>query len=274
MPRHLTSSLVAAPLLAVAAAAASLAPQPAAAKVYGGADRDVPLARFQDPLCPGIVGVAEDSALNMVGLIRKDAAGFGLTLADPETCEPNMIVMVIDDPKGYLDRLRKQKPYLFDFLGKAELARLFDGPGPAYTWTRAFVRTRDGLPVRPSQSLTELPQTTMEAAHSLIYVATRRDIVTSMVLIDRKAVQGLTVGQIAAYATLRGLSDDEADKLEAPGPTIRSLFDAGAGDKPAGLTDADRIFLQTLYSTMPNVPASITLAMADQRIAEAARGKE
>lgn len=263
MPRNLTAPL----LTAIASVAMLLAPSSAAARVYSGADRDVPLARFQDPLCPGIVGVQRDQAEGMVGLIRQDAVELGLRLADPETCEPNLLVAVIDNPGAYLDGLRKRKGYLFDWLGKAERDQLFDSPGPAHTWVRVSTRSRDGITVYPSQTLTDLPFTTMEAAHSLIYVPVRRDIISSMVLIDKRAVQGLSVGQVAAYATMRGLSGYQADRLETPRDTILGLF--GEGPKPAGLTRSDRIFLRTLYSTLPNNPAAITLALADARIAEA-----
>lgn len=259
MVRKLTASIL------LIAAAAALAPAGAGAKVYSGADRDVPLARFQDPLCPGIAGVAQAQAEAMVGLIRQNAAEFGLRLADPQTCEANLLVAVMDDPRAYLDSLRKRKSWLFDWLGKAEREALFETPGPAHTWTRVFTRSRDGQPVYPSQSLTDLPLTQMEAAHSLIYVPVRRDIISAMVLIDKKAVQGLSVAQVADYATMRGLSGDQAERLAAPGESILDLF--GEGAKPAGLTRSDKLFLQTLYSTMPNVPASITLSLADTRIA-------
>ena len=265
-PRQ-TLSFLAAPLLA----AALLAPAPAAARVYSGADRDLPLARFEDPLCPGIVGVEQASAEAMVGLIRQNAAELGLRLADPQTCDPNLLIAVIDDPGAYLGGLRARRGYLFDWLGKAERQALFDTPGPAHTWTRVLMRSRDGLPVYPSQSLTELPQTQMEAAHSLIYVPVRRDIVSAMVLIDKHAVQGMSVAQVADYATMRGLSGDQAEQLEAPGETILGLF--AAKGRPAGLTRSDRIFLETLYSTMPNNPAAITLSLADARIA-AGKGAE
>lgn len=267
MSRCLTFPLLFASLLAVATTVASLASSPAAARAYSGADREVPLARFQDPLCPGIVGVAQDSAEGMVELIRRNAAELGLRLAEPQSCEPNLLVLVIDDPRGYLAGLRERKPYLFEHLGAAERQALFDAPGPAHTWTRVFVRTRDGMEVYQSENLTEPTQMWVEAAHSLIYVPTRRDIVSSMVLIDKKAVQGMSVAQIADYATMRGLSGSQAERLGAPRETILDLFEATAGAKPAGLTRSDRIFLQTLYSTMPNNPAAITLSMADARIA-------
>ena len=269
MPRLLTLSLLTAS--ALAAAAALFTSQSAAAKTYGGADRDVPLARFQGLLCPGVVGVAQDPAEGMVGMIRQTASELGVQLDDPETCKPNFIVMVIDDPQGYLNSLRARKPYLFEHLDKAENQALFETPGPAHTWTRVFVRTRDGMEVYQSENLTDPTQTWVEAAHSLIYVPTRRDIVSAMVLIDKKAVQGMTVAQLAGYAAMRGLSGDAADRLDTPRSTILSLFDASEGARPTGLTPSDKIFLKTLYSTMPNIPAAVTLSLADTRIA---RGQE
>ena len=262
MPRRLTASLIA------IAATALLAPAAVAAKVYSGADRDVPLARFQDPLCPGVAGVEQAQAEAMVGLIRQNATELGLRLADPQTCEANMLVAVIDNPRGYLDDLRKRKSYLFNWLGNAEREALFDTPGPAHTWTRVVMRSRDGQPVYASEDLTDPPWTQVMAAHSLIYVPIRRDILSSMVLIDKKAVQGLSVAQVADYATMRGLSGSQAERLDAPGESILGLFSEGT--KPAGLTRSDKIFLKTLYSTMANNPAAITLALADTRIA----GKE
>jgi len=178
----------------------------------------------------------------------------------------NLLVAVIDDPHGYVESLHQRRPYLFEELGQGERKALFDSPGPVHTWTRMQVKSLGGIPVEERRNLTDLPQAAVMSAHSLIYVPVRRDITSVMILIDRKAVQGMTVAQLAAYATMRGLSGDQAEQLEAPGETILSLFDAAA--KPAELSRSDRIFLKTLYSSMPNNPAAVTLSMADAKIAE------
>lgn len=256
-----------------AAAAALLIPGSASAQVFGGADRDVPLARFQDPLCPGIVGVQLEQAQEMVSLIRAKAHMLGLSLADSDNCDPNAIIAVVEDPRGFANKLRKDRPYLFADMNGVERQALFDAPGPARTWTRVLVRTRDGLPVYHTLDLTDVPHVAMEGAQSLITVPTRRDILASLVLIDRKAVQGMSVRQVADYATLRALSGNAADQLAMPHASILDLF-ADAGDKPAGLTPSDWIFLRTLYSTTANVPASVTLSLAGNRIADAARRKQ
>jgi hypothetical protein len=257
-----------APLLAAAALAM---PNPAAAQVYGGVDRDMPLARFQDPLCPGIVGLALGSAQDMVSLIRENATSLGLSLAESETCEPNLIVAVLDDPKGYANQLKARRPYLFKDLGREEKEAFFDAAGPARSWARILTRTRDGLAIYESNGLTSPEQATLMAAHSRVFVPTRRDVVFAIVLLDKKAVQGLTVTQVADYATMRGLGGTAAERLGGPRDSVLNLFDSGADARPKGLTRSDQIFLQTLYSTMPNNPAAVTLAMAERKIAEASR---
>jgi len=255
-----------APLLA--AVAALLVPAAAAGQVYGGADRDMPLARFEDPLCPGIIGVALNSAQDMVSLIRQNASELGLPLADGESCEPNLIVAVLEDPRAYANKLKADRPYLFTDLSREQRQAFFEAVGPTRSWNWVLTRTRDGLPIYRADGLTDPARTSMMAAHSRIYVPTRRDIARAIVLLDRKAVQGMTVAQIADYATMRGLSGDAAERLSMPRDSILNLFEAGSSTRPTGLTRSDHILLQTLYSTLPNNPAAITLAMADRRIAE------
>jgi hypothetical protein len=254
-----------APLLA--AAAATLVPGPAAAQVFGGADRDVPLARFQDALCPGVVGIKLEQAQEIVGLIRQNAAMLGLRMADPNTCDPNVIVAVMADPDAFLHGLMKRRPYLLQELDASQRERLLKGSRPVRNWARIEVRTRDGMMVPRRENLEQPPQMREQMAHSKIYRATRRDIISAMVLIEPSAARGLSVTQLADYATMRALSDDAGERIGAPRATILRLFDAGA-DKPAALTDSDWIFLRTLYSTQPNDPAATTLAMAGDRIAK------
>jgi hypothetical protein len=264
MSRRLLASFA----LAAAALAAAIAPASVAARVFGGADRKEPLPRFAEPLCPGVVGLQLESAQLVVGEIRQNAEALGLRLADPETCEPNVIVGIMKDPQHYFRDLRSRRPYLFTTMERDERGALFEGSSPVRAWIRAVTRTRDGMVVDRRENLVDIPRATVAAAHSKIYVPTRQDIVSAMILIDPAAIRGIGAEQLGDYATMRALGGDPAAALVAPGGTILSLFDANVATKPAKLSNGDRIFLRTLYSTMANNPAAITLAMAGQRIAE------
>ena len=257
-------------LAAVAAlAAAALSAGPVAADVFGGEMRDEPLPRFQDPLCPGVAGLRVEVAEMVVGRVRENAEALGLSLGDPATCKANVLIAVLDDGKAYVNRLRERRPYIFEELSKDQREALFEAAAPARSWLRVVPRTRDGMIVSKRETLDIPPQTSMAMAHSRIYSATRRDILSAGVLIDAQAVPTVSLTQLADYATMRALAGDSADGMEMSGGTILTLFENSQA-APPGLTEADRTFLQTLYATLPNNPAAITLATAQRRIDERA----
>ena len=256
--------------IAAAAFAAALAAPPAIADVFGGATRDEPLARFQEPLCPGIAGLRVEVAEMVVGRIRENADSLGLRLGDPATCKANVLVAVLDDGKGYVNRLRERRPYIFQALSKDQREALFEAEASARSWTRVVTRTRDGMVVSERENLEVPPQTSMAMAHSKIYSATRRDIISAGVLIDAEAVPKVSLLQLADYATMRALAGDSAERVAMPGGTILSLFD-DPEHAPPEMTEGDRIFLRTLYAMLPNNPAAVTLATAQRRIDERAQ---
>lgn len=256
-------------ILAAAAALAATATFaiPAAAQVFGGEMRSTPLPRFQEPLCPGVAGLRVEPAEMVVGRIRDNAQSLGLRLGDPATCRANVLVAVLDDGKAYVNDLRERRPYIFEALNKDQRERLFDVSAPARSWLRVVTRTRDGMVVGKRETLDIPPQTSMAMAHSKIYQATRRDILSAGVLIDAAAVPTVSLLQLADYATMRALAGDSAEQIAMAGGTILTLFD-DPGAAPPEMTEADRIFLRTVYATMPNNPAAATLATAQRRIAE------
>ena len=72
------------------------------------------------------------------------------------------------------------------------------------------------------------------------------DIVGALVVFDRDGVKGMTLDQLADYATMRGLSHTRPAQGGQPMATILSLFD-GAGGSPDQLTDFDAGYLRSLY---------------------------
>lgn len=254
-----------APLLS-AAALLMLAPAPAAGQALSGAARDEPLPRFQDPICPGVIGLKVDVAEAVVGRIRQNAEQIGLPLADERSCDPNVIATFVADGKGYVTRLAEEDSWMFRDMSAGERKALLDEPGKVRAWTRTVVRSRDGLIVSRRDNLMDIPQTTMWMAHSKIYVPTRRDVIAAMVLFDRDAIGGLSVFQLADYITMRALAGEAFKAIPPAGGTILTLFDDPATQAPA-LTPYDLVFLNRLYSAMPNVPASATLAAVGKDIA-------
>lgn len=244
--------------LAFAAAAAMLAAVPAHAQ----SDRE-PLARFQDPICPGIVGLRTDAAEQMVGRIRETIHALGLRLADEGDCRANLLVAVLADGGAFIDNLEREKSYLFAEMNREEAAALTNATGPVRALLRVRARTRDGMPIARREDLTSLPETTMWMAHSKVYTATRNDILSALVMFDRAAVSGLSVIQLADYATFRALAHTLPQNTAARPDSILALFEDG-GERPAGLTEFDRTYLAALYQGMPNLPASARIAYLEE----------
>lgn len=252
---------------AAAAFAAAFTSLSAAAQVFGGAQREQPLPRFQEPLCPGVAGLKLEAAEMVVGRIRENAVALGLPVDDPGTCRANVLIAVLEDGKSYVSELRDRRPYVFEALNRRQREALFEADAPARSWVRVVTRTRDGMVVDRPEGLDLPPQTAMAMAHSKIYSATRQDIISAGVLVDASAMSGVTLLQLADYATMRALAGDSREAISQRGGSILALFHGG-GAAPAELTEGDWIFLRTLYGTLANNPAATTLAIAQRRIDE------
>src|SRR5690606_26166497 len=170
-------------------------------------------------------GLQVEPAEMVVGRIRENAENVGLRLGDPATCRANVLVAVLDDGKAYVNDLRERRPYIFEELNKEQREKLFDVSAPARSWIRVVTRTRDGMVIGTRETLDIPPQTAMAMAHSMIYEATRRDILSAGVLIDAGAVPTVSLLQLADYATMRALTGDSAERIAMAGGTILTLFD-------------------------------------------------
>lgn len=237
--------------LALAVMAGALFAAPAAARPV-----DAPLARFENPICPGIAGLEVEAAEMLVWRIRENLEAFGRRLAPPETCEANLLVMFVPDAGQSIERWRQTDAWLFSDMDAADREQLFNETGPVRVVLRIVPRTRDGIVVSRRDNLVDVPQATAFMAHSKIYSAIRMDIVSAQVLIDRDAAQGLTLFQLADYVTFRALTRSLPQTDEARAASILSLFD-GVSDRPKELTGFDRAYLGELYSGIPNIPGTM-----------------
>lgn len=219
---------------------------------------DKPLARIEDRLCPGVIGLRQDAAELMVDRIRWNAERFDMRLAGDAGCAPNLIIAFVEDGKAQIAELFDRQPWLFQSLTISERERLLEEDGPVRVWTTAQQRTRDGMPIARRESLDDPPVVAMWMAHSKIYLTIREDITQVVVLFDRAGVRGKTVIQLADYATMRSFARTKPAGGDAPLDTILALFDAN--HEPAGgLTEFDQAYLRSLYRWIPNLPAASKL---------------
>jgi len=251
--------------LSFAAAAAALAGAAGLAGPALASSGEEPLARFDDPLCPGVAGLKRDAAEVMVRRIRDNAEALGLRMAPDGACTANLVIAFVADGQAHLRRLEASDRRAFEHMRLADRRALLNSPGPVRVFQRIVPRSRDGEPIARNENLVDVPQTRMWMAHSKIYTATRNDMYYSLVLIDRDEIDGLGVGQLADYATFVGLSPILPKAYD---DSILALF-GGAAARPTALSEFDRAYLAALYEGVPNLPRPAGLARL-----EAATGRD
>jgi hypothetical protein len=213
-----------------------------------------PLAQFQDPVCPGVMGLPVEFATLMVDRIRYDAERAGIKVATANDCRANILVAFVRNGLADVKTIRKKRGYLFAGISMEELNELSADRGPVHAWVNTIVRTRDGEFVRGNADAGDIPVVNAPMADSHIFLATRLDIASSVVVIDIAAIHGMSVDQIADYAAMRSLARTRPPKNGAALDTILSLFDA-QGPRPAELTRFDLAYLRSINGSLANLPA-------------------
>lgn len=240
-----------------------------------GSPLDNPLPRFEDRVCPGVLGLEDDDAAYIIQRIRHNAEQLDVRLhKDDGKCEPNFIVAFVEDAQGQMAQLARSQGYMLAGLSVDVRGELVDAPGAARVWTNTVLRTNTGAPMPQRRETTIAPERTLSvnpengesarmslppeargsASHSRISFPFREDIYSVLILFDRQQVLGKSLLQLADYATMRGLAFTRETRGEPEAETILSLFD-GTGPKPGRLTVFDLAYLNSLYDGIPNMPA-------------------
>lgn len=214
-----------------------------------------PLARFHARMCPGVMGLPLDVAELIVDRLRYNAEQLGLTMADASKCRPNFILGFVGSGRADLERMLEKKGSMLSQISLDERRELLKERGPVHAFAITMERTRDGMPILGDQKYGLTPTINTQSANSLFLLPTRLDIEMSVVLIDVLEIDGMTVKQLADYATMRGLARTRPVAGEASYGTILNLFDPDAVH-PMELTEFDLAYLQTLYENPANIAAA------------------
>ena len=103
------------------------------------------LARFEDRVCPGVVGVGGAQALKLLQMIRDNVVALGGTLANPG-CTANATVIFAEQPIEFVKHLAKKKPAYFTMSPRA-LEQFTAHARPVVSWHVTEIRDRDGKEV-------------------------------------------------------------------------------------------------------------------------------
>ena len=226
------------------------------------------LARFEDRICPGIVGLGGDQATKMVQMIRENVVSLGGKLAEPG-CTANATVILVDQPVEFVKKFAKTEPGFFTMTPR-EFDQFTARPRAVASWHVTETRDRDGQELDGSNKLSDRKKklantqaatsvginarVVRQSAATRLYTNTREDMMFGFAVIDRQKLPGKTLRQLADLATLHLLLDVKQDAGTSNRGSILSLFEdrpQGAA-APAELSQLDRAMVQGLYRPSEN----------------------
>ena len=214
------------------------------------------ISRFEHSMCPAVVGLAPAQAKAVEQRMLLVAKAAGIVVED-RNCDANVILIVTSDKKAFMDELRRHHGEYFGDMTRERIRDLEREPGPAAAWQLR------GPPINAAgQDLYEDPGTgqyinrTIEGS-SRLTEAVRPQFDAAVVVIERRALTGLTVTQLADYAAIRALTGADPARLGNSGaPTILHVLEVPeGGETPITMTSWDLAFLKGFYDVRRNLHA-------------------
>lgn len=210
------------------------------------------IARVENRVCPSVLGLRSADAREIKRLILDNARQLGLEQARMP-CVATATVIFNSDPHGFMNRIRRKEPAYFSGMRPAQIKRLVDEVRPAYAWQTIDMRDADD----PKGRIVKSPENdrVMRPAYlSRIYSSATYAIDKSFLVLDTKRTKGMTLQQIADFATLHLLLQLQADSNEKAreGSILRLFHVDDPASMPEFMDDFDWNMLQSVYAVEAN----------------------
>ena len=206
--------------------------------------RRQPLARFEEPICPGVIGLPFDLAGPLIVRVRAVADAVGIDTAKASDCRPNVIIAFTGDGKADLQEIANRDSSLLSGMTYWERKKVLKVDGPVRAFSLVATKSNTGMSGSGNGQQFE---TTIA---SRLVLSTRRDIAIAVVLFDADAADGKTVTQLADYTAMRTFARTKPPKGDVYYGTILQLFD-NVEPAPERLSDFDIAYLQAVYTGAP-----------------------
>ena len=214
------------------------------------------LSRFDWAVCPAAVGLGDAQNAAIAERMRRVAEAAAIPLAKPG-CRPNALLIATGDKRELIDQLRQKYPAYFSGVTRSEIQELKRNRWPAAAWHVEGLLDADGAEV-PRDVVTGQQIIERTDAPSRIKTMSRPHFISSILVVELRALPGLTVTQIADYAAMRTFAQTDPPRARrSEAPSILGAIDAPMNSAvPVTLTEWDLAFLKSLYASDPNRRAS------------------
>jgi len=224
----------------------------------GNAESDLPMINLREPLCLLVAAEDPEFAASVGKRVMSNARQAGVRTKRGR-CRTNAVIAFAPDAHGQLIEVREKTGRVYGSLYASQLDRLLNSEREGFAFQLHDFQAADVA--------SELASTS----------SARAEMAAALVVIDAASADGLTVEQLADYATLRLLAPTSdlrnlpADADAQASSTILTLMrDREAA--PAEMTRFDRAYLDSLYSLGRGPRAKKVMARAS-KIALADEGK-
>lgn len=223
----------------------------------GVANGERPAARWVDPICPTVTGLAPEHASIVETRVRTVAREAGAKLAG-KRCEPNILIAFSGDGGALARAIKARTPSRVAEVPVTDRISLFEGKAPIRWWYSTEARDRSGVAVSPilppwtagnsaaGGSVLPMNDDSTVSNHynsSIVSTQMMRALQSATVLVDANLAQGQSLSSVADFAALVALAEIQLDA--APGNSILGLFaDSSA---PSRMSARDEAFLKALY---------------------------
>lgn len=219
------------------------------------------LPRFETPLCPAVFGLRDDYAAAIIADMRANAARLEIA-TDAEGCTPNLLVAFLDESGSFLSEFERRLPQMFRMVPASEREELLRASTPVRVWNNITLRWTGAGPPPPGWPKL---RPSVRGQLNRNFMPEAKVIMSSVVLFEREAVVGMTLTQLADYATMRGLSHTRPANGDEPMATILAMFE----DDTDGLTAFDIGYLRSLYDAESNLSAAARFLRIRRRAQDA-----
>ncbi len=231
--------------------------------------------RFDDPICPKTIGVSDSNARQIVGRIRQVAAAARIATARAD-CDPNLLVIVVNDKKAMIDDIRRKRPLYVEDVGPDLLKRAADSDRPFASWQVSRMEAADGMPIAKSDSMPgsqdgtndpvrgpsidgDYSRVVTTAPPSRLRFNAKPRVNLAVVIVEARALANVSTRQLADFALVRAVIPNDHREAAAPPSSILRLFEPGvaADTGPQSVTWWDVAFLKALADTPSDIDGDL-----------------
>ncbi len=227
-----------------------------------------PLPRFDAPVCFASTGLDRPTMERIGDRLAENAMLAGLQLAG-SGCKPNVAILFVNDVDRAVKMLLARRWWLFGDRLPAEVRTITHEAGPVRAWSNSELRSAQGMPRGEAVLAKNLPVNEgvvmSSPTASRIEARVQRDMLVSIVLVERAAVIGKTTTQVADYLSMRTLAVIRPNHASGR-DSILTLFDADMTEPPEALTVFDRGYLKGLYAGNANQYAALKIGKITRTI--------